>query len=235
MKCDCEIALPNNTSVSSVCLRDLSVFDSVSDDDFERFKAIGLRKTFRKGQALFVQGSPINEVFVIKAGRIRLSKVLDDGTEITLDFRKPGDFIGEEAFSREVEYPLTAYAIEEALTCGFRVRDFKQLILDNPDVGLSLIANMAETILTLSSRLENMTAGALEYRILQVLSGIATEHGRRTPRGHIIDFPLTHEDLGYLVGAHRVSITKALKKLTDMGKITREGKQLVLPMNTMGG
>ncbi len=44
----------------------------------------------------------------------------------------------------------------------------------------------------------------------------------------IIDFPLTHEELGFLVGAHRVSITRAMKVLKESGKVVREGKTLIL-------
>ena len=228
MTCSCDDVLPEKSLTSSVCIKDFSLLESLNAHDFERFKDIGMRKIFHEGEALFVQGGPINEVFVIKAGRIRLSKVLEDGTEITLDFRKPGDLIGEEAFSQRVNYPLTAWAMQETLTCGFRVHDFNQLIVDNPDLGLKLIGNMSKTILTLNSRLESLTIGHLEDRIFQVLSNIASEHGRKTSKGYSIGFPLTHEELGYLVGAHRVSVTKALKRLTHMGKIMKEDRSFIL-------
>jgi hypothetical protein len=40
---------------------------------------------------------------------------------------------------------------------------------------------------------------------------------------------LTHEDLGFLTGAHRVSITRAMKALKAAGKIIHQGKQIILP------
>ena len=43
-----------------------------------------------------------------------------------------------------------------------------------------------------------------------------------------IQFPLTHEELGFLVGAHRVSITKAMKALKEGGRIVQEGRTLIL-------
>lgn len=220
--------------MSPVCLRDLTIFDGVSEEDFERFRGIGVRKNFCEGQTLFVQGGPISEIFVIKAGRIRLSKVLEDGTEITLDFRKPGDLIGEEALSRVVKYPLTAWAMEETVTCGFHVRDFNQLILDNPDLGLKLIENMSQRILTLNSRLGSVTTGSVENRLFNILADIAGEHGKRTPQGYSIAFPLTHEELSYLVGAHRVSVTKALKRLRDTGKIIKQDRRFIVPASPPG-
>lgn len=44
--------------------------------------------------------------------------------------------------------------------------------------------------------------------------------------GWNIAFPLTHEKIGFLVGAHRVSITKALKKLQDAVRVRSKGKYL---------
>ncbi len=233
MKCSCEDFVPRNSSMSPVCLRDLTIFDGVSEEDFERFRGIGVRKNFREGQTLFVQGGPISEIFVIKAGRIRLSKVLEDGTEITLDFRKAGDLIGEEALSRSVNYPLTAWAMEETVTCGFHVPDFNRLILDNPDLGLKLIGNMSQRILTLNSRLGSVTAGNLDDRLFNILANIAGEHGKKTPQGYSIAFPLTHEELSYLVGAHRVSVTKALKRLRDAGKIIKQDRRFIVPAGTL--
>jgi CRP/FNR family transcriptional regulator len=40
---------------------------------------------------------------------------------------------------------------------------------------------------------------------------------------------LTHEDLSFLTGAHRVSITRAMKTLKAAGKIIHKDKRLILP------
>ena len=62
-----------------------------------------------------------------------------------------------------------------------------------------------------------------------MLTTVAREHGTRTDSGLVIEFPLTHEELSFLVGAHRVSVTKALKTLRESGKVTQEGRRLILP------
>jgi CRP/FNR family transcriptional regulator, cyclic AMP receptor protein len=41
--------------------------------------------------------------------------------------------------------------------------------------------------------------------------------------------PFTHEELSFLVGAHRVSITRAMKELKESGKVIQEGKRIILP------
>ncbi|MGB5421401.1 MAG: cyclic nucleotide-binding domain-containing protein [Desulfobacterales bacterium] len=54
-----------------------------------------MRKKSITGQPLFLQGDPTDEMFLIKGGRVKLSKVLEDGTELKLDIRKACDFVGE--------------------------------------------------------------------------------------------------------------------------------------------
>jgi CRP/FNR family transcriptional regulator len=46
-----------------------------------------------------------------------------------------------------------------------------------------------------------------EDRLYRVFSNVAKEHGINSPQGTVIQFPLTHEDLSFLTGAHRVSIS----------------------------
>ena len=85
-------------------------------------------------------------MFLIKSGRVKLSKVLEDGTELTLDIRKAGDFVGENMFSEEGHYPVGAYCLEDTLTCGFNRSQFEQLVLQHPKVGLQIIKNLSERI-----------------------------------------------------------------------------------------
>jgi CRP/FNR family transcriptional regulator len=45
---------------------------------------------------------------------------------------------------------------------------------------------------------------------------------------YALDFQLTHEDLGFLVGAHRVSVTRMMKRLKASGRIDSEGKLYIV-------
>lgn len=73
--------------------------------------------------------------------------------------------------------------------------------------------------LLLTSRAETMSASNLEERLYRVLATVAGEHGMKNKKGTAIQFRLTHEEPGFLVGAHRVSITRAMKNLRNSGKI----------------
>ena len=79
-------------------------------------------------------------------------------------------------------------------------------------------------------RVGSLAATNIEERLYGVLSSVAREHGTVGTQGTVIQFPLTHEDLGFLTGAHRVSITRAMKALKKAGKIIQEDRRLILPL-----
>jgi CRP/FNR family transcriptional regulator len=57
---------------------------------------------------------------------------------------------------------------------------------------------------------------------------VASEYGKKESEGFVIDLPFSHEELSFLVGAHRVSITRAMKELRRTGRIIQNKKKITL-------
>ncbi|MHB1005768.1 MAG: Crp/Fnr family transcriptional regulator [Chloroflexota bacterium] len=212
-----------------MCIGSLWIFEQLGPEEMRALVSATFRKNYKRGEAIFAQGNQAREMFLIKAGRVKLSKLAEDGTEFTLDIRQAGDFVGETMLSEEIEYPVTAWCLQDTLVCGFDKEGFERLVLAHPNIGLQVIRNLSRRIAWLTSRVDSFSATNLEDRLYRVLVNVAREHGVRSERGFVIQFPLTHEDLSFLVGAHRVSISRAMKELGQAGKIIQERKTYVIP------
>ena len=93
MTCLCKQIAGNDIALSPTCIGHLWIFQGLAPDDVQALAKEALRKKMKKGDTVFMQGDTANEVFLIKGGRIKLTKVLEDGTELMLDLRKAGDFV----------------------------------------------------------------------------------------------------------------------------------------------
>jgi CRP/FNR family transcriptional regulator len=145
-----------------------------------------------------------------------------------LGYRKPGDFIGENLIGDGGLYPCSAWCLEETLVCGFTRQQFQQLVLTHPHIGLQIIRNMSERITWLTDQVGNLTVTNIGERLHRVLRSVAREQGKIDQRGVVLNFPLTHEELGFLIGAHRVSVTRAMAALRQTGRIRVDGKELII-------
>ena len=228
MGCLCQEIAGKDIQLSPICIGQLWMFNNLEPSDLAALAKEAQRKKMAKGQVLFMQSDSADELFLIKGGRIKLVKVLEDGSELTLDIRKAGDFVGENVFLDKGEYPVSAICLEDTLTCGYSRSQFEQLVLKNPNIGLQVIRNLSERVSWLTSQVGSLAVTNIEERLYSVLCNVAKEHGIASARGRVIQFPLTHEDLSFLIGAHRVSITRAMKTLKVAGKIILEGKKLIV-------
>lgn len=197
----------------------------------EAWGAIGkdlVRRSLAAGEDLFRQGDPAESMYLIKMGSVKLWKITEDGRVLTLDIRKAGDLLGESVLLEEGAYPVGATCLEPTLTCGINKKTFEALVVKFPTVGLAVIRNLSQRIEHLSGKVGALSEPSLDDRLYEVLVNVAREVGTRAPGGWTIAFPLTHEEIGFLVGAHRVSVTRTLGKLRDMGKIRTSGKLLFI-------
>jgi hypothetical protein len=62
---------------------------------------------------------------------------------------------------------------------------------------------------------------SLDDRLLALFWHLAERHGRRRADGVLVPLPLTHQILAELVGARRPSVTVALKRLDEAGRVLR--------------
>lgn len=226
--CLCEQLAGGRMDLSPVCLGSLWVFANLSSPEMQALAQAAERRRYQKGETIFAQGEPARRMFLLKAGRVKLCKVTAEGNELILDLRGGGDFLGEGMLTSEGEFPLSAVCLEETLTCGFSREGFESLVLSHPNIGLQVIRNLSRRIDSLTQRVGSMSATHLEERLHQVLWQVAREHGRPAGEGRELAMPFTHEELSFLVGAHRVSITRAIKALREAGRVVQRGKILVV-------
>lgn len=241
MACECLPLVKGMKNVADTCIARHCFFEGLDANEKGTVIQKAFRKKCNKNEVIFHQGDLALKMFLIKAGRIKLTKFSREGGEVTLDIRKAGDYIGESIFyenldpsavtdprSDAVEYPVTAKCLESTVICGLTTGDFKKAIMQHPQISLLVIKNLTSRLLALEARVESMAATSLEDKLYRVLVNVAREHGEVSFHGAKIRFPLTHEELSFLVGAHRVSITRALKNLKAAGLIITDGKTLIL-------
>jgi CRP-like cAMP-binding protein len=226
--CQCKQIFGDKFDLVPACIGGVWIFEDLSPEERQALAASAIRKVYREGEVIFSQGEKADQMFLIKAGRVKLSKLTREGGEIILDLRKGGDFIGENILHEEIDYPLSATCLADTLTCGFTKKIFEKLVLDYPSIGLQVIKNLSKRMAVLSDRVESIALTTIAEKLYRSLLLVASEYGKKESKGFVIDLPFTHEELSFLVGVHRVSITRAMKELRRAGRIIQNKKKITL-------
>jgi CRP/FNR family cyclic AMP-dependent transcriptional regulator len=146
------------------------------------------------------------------------AELLSDG-----DLLRPWEFDGDDALGFETGWRVLVPASLAVLDHGWAAR-----MARFPRVGPEL----AGRALGRSRRLAAMMAIAqqprLEERLLMLFWELADRHGRVFADGVHVELPLTHEVLGHLAAARRPSVSGALARLADQGRLVRSDDAWVL-------
>lgn len=224
--CVCSELAGNSPSVHSRCFGQLWLFEGVPPEAWDAIAKKLIRRDMAAEAMLFRQGDSADSLYFIKMGSVKIWKTTEEGRVLTLDIRKAGDLFGESILIEKGEYPVSATCMERTLTCGIDRKNFEELVMQHPRVGLAVIRNLSLRIEHLSDKMGALAEPSLEDRLYRVLVNVARGVGNPTPGGWTIAFPLGHEEIAFLVGAHRVSVTRTLGRLQELGRVRISHKRL---------
>jgi CRP-like cAMP-binding protein len=185
-------------------------------------------RRFRRGQALFHEGAASDRVLALVSGRVKISTTTDEGKEVVLAYRGPGDLLGELSVIDGQPRSAGAEAIEPVQALAIAAADFRAFLVAHPHVGLMLLH-------TLSRRLRDADRKRVEYgahdtvgRVAARLLELANRYGEPVTDGVRIGLPLTQEELAGWTGASRESVSKALQTLRNAGWVATERRRITV-------
>lgn len=160
-----------------------------------------------KRRTIFPDDIYTYNLWKIKAGVVRTSTWLEDGSIVTLGVWGEGDLVGQ-ALSKTNPYTIECFTEVEAINFSWQNEDHLTINL------LSQIQQFEELSIIRSSK-------KLDIALIKFLTWLAKKFGRQIETGYLIDFKLTHQDLAEILGVTRVSVTRSLKQIEEQGIIER--------------
>ena len=196
--------------------------------DREALRASSRLRRFRAGTTLMYAGQAGTDVMVLMSGRVKVTYLTDDGREVILDFRGPGELLGEMAVIDGSTRTNSVEALEAVEALTMTAAEFKALVASRPTFANQLLQNLLRRFRDSDRKLiefgASHTVGRVAARLLEMVARFGTE----TATGHIIDLPITQEELAGWTGASREAVAKALHSLREAGLITTERRRFTV-------
>lgn len=169
------------------------------------------RRKFAKGRALYRQDEVSDLVFVVVSGRVGVTMLRSDGQELLIDIVGPGALCGEGAAFDGLPRFSSANALEDCEALVIPAADFCKLMSLHVELAPLVVQTLALKQRMLATRLGQVTQASPEVRITELLSQITAP-----------DSPtivLTHQQIANLIGASRITVTRAMQKLRRDGAV----------------
>jgi len=200
-------------------LRRIPLFVSVGEEDLERIASHLIERRFPKGATVVEEGLPGDYMYVIKQGRVKITKLSEDGREKILEMMGPGAFFGEMALLDHAPRSATVKTLAPAVLLALSRTDFVAQLRRSPDLAMNVIQELTRRLRETDERVKDRTKG-----LLRRMAEEGTHHGQRraTPS-------LTHQQIADMIGTSRETVTRVVKELKQDGWLEQKGKQYLIP------
>ena len=154
----------HRNSLKKCCLFE-DMTETELSDFIDRYREKMNGRNYFAGETVFHASDAANQVAILLSGRIKVEKLLPNGSYLTIAMKKCGDMIGEAAvFSRVALYP-----------CEITAETDCELIFFHKTVMLELLSEYPGTLSNFLTELSSMTY-ALQQRVeLLSYSGICAK------------------------------------------------------------
>jgi len=210
-------------------LKRVPLFSQLDDDEIEKIRKLCVTQHYVKDRIILIEEEAGNTLFLIQKGRVKVSRISDDGREVILSILEPGDFFGELSLIDGKARSASVTAIENSEVLILRRGDFLGLLEDYPQISISLMKELAARIRKSDSQIKSLSLQDAMGRVASSLIMLAEDHGR-VRKGQVVipKIPL-QQDLANMAGTSRETISRVFRYLEDEDLILRSGRKITIP------
>ena len=159
-------------------------------------------------------------LFLILEGRVRVCTSTPAGKRTTLELLGSGTVFWARRLEALRAHAAHAQAIGPTVVAFMGRDDLDRFVLRNPEVGLRMMDLLAERLGSTSERLAEVANKEVVPRLAgQILRLVESEGVVDRLGGYSLPSAYTHEELGAMIGAGRVAVTRALGSLQEEGAV----------------
>ncbi|HKX17759.1 MAG TPA: MEDS domain-containing protein [bacterium] len=188
-----------------------ALFRELPDGDLRQLARSARARALRKGEFYFHQGVPAKDVFLLTSGLVKLVRTAPGGEEVILRVVAPVQHFGDGRIGiGEAVRFASAEALEESRALAWDSTVIAQVVMAHPEAGVRVIRWLQELMEEERSRLEDFISSDVRRRLARLILRLGESIGRKTPRGLVIDVPLSRRDLAELVITSPYTVSRIL-------------------------
>ncbi|PEI91580.1 Crp/Fnr family transcriptional regulator [Bacillus pseudomycoides] len=194
---------------------------ALSEDLKELLASVEYKMQINKGSYIFQEGVEAKELYIVRSGKVQISKVSADGQELTLRICSKHDIIGElTLFTDNAKYLLNSKCLED-VEVGVIKRDaLEKALLEKPALAFEFMKWISEHLRRMQTKFRDLVLHGKKGALYSTLIRMTNSYGILKENGILIDLPLTNQELANFCATSRESVNRMLNDLKKQGIIS---------------
>ncbi|TDB39723.1 MAG: Crp/Fnr family transcriptional regulator [Actinobacteria bacterium] len=209
-------------------LKAFPMFSDLSAEDLASLAGMLTLRQFPKGSFVISQNDKGSVMYLLVAGRVKVSLASPEGKELALNYLEAPSHFGEMSLVDAEPRSADVIAVSDVEVLCLDARDLSAAIQVQPKLALTLIATLSRRVRSLIGRLEDMAFHDATHRVMRVLLNVAT--ASYEARGVPVVEGLTHYEVATLAGTSRETASRVISQLAKEGVVGTKGRRVIVDL-----
>jgi len=164
------------------CMSEVDIFCDLDDREMDAMAAAAPMRNYGVGDLVYTPHQPLETLFILKKGRIRIFRVSPDGRALTTAIIEPGTIFGEMVIVGQQMHDSFAEALDEVVVCVMSKADVRRLLLGDSRIAARISETLGRRLGEIEQRLSDAIFKSVPERIAGTLVTLAGAHSSPGPR-----------------------------------------------------
>ncbi|HZK85280.1 MAG TPA: Crp/Fnr family transcriptional regulator [Desulfosporosinus sp.] len=200
-------------------------------DEYEKnlIREYGTVVHYAKGQIIFAEGDTADRIYLIEEGFVKIYRITPDGRRVTVgSMRTTGQLMGLAETLYHGERTCFAGAINDSILVVVRRARFEEVLVQQPSIAIKVATTLGVRMREAEGIIQEMVCFQVPGRLAMLLLKMSDRAGIETEAGTKIKFRLTHEEIAWMIGTSRQTVTSLLNIFRQEKSIAIEEKEVYI-------
>jgi CRP/FNR family cyclic AMP-dependent transcriptional regulator len=213
---------------SALGLRNIALLEGLAVEELEALAQQCKWRRFTTGQRVTSRESTDRDVYLIVAGKVRITAFSAAGRQVTFRDMAAGNWFGDLAAIDGRSRSADVEALEDTVVASIQPAVFRRLLHDHPAVCDRVLDRLTSLVRDLSERVFDFSTLGVPNRVHAELLRLARDAGIERNIARLEPAP-KHSDIASKISTYREQVTRELSALVKQGLLQRCDGALVIP------
>jgi len=194
-------------------LQNFNLIQGMDESSMEMMDQKSKMKKSSKREVIYFPEERSDNIYMLKEGKVKISRVSEDGKKMTLQLIGPGEIFGESAILGQEKRENIAEVVEDAVICSINRTMFQEMLVNNPKMNLSINKFIGLRIRKIQAHVEDLVFKDARERVVAFLKRYAKTFGKEMIDGWMVRPFLTHQEIADLTATSRQTVNSILNDL----------------------
>lgn len=177
----------------------------------------------KKGHQFIMEGAPVNGLFFVLKGKVKVFRTGINGREQIVRFAKEGEIIGHRGFGTEEYYSIGAIALEDTLLCYFSKNNLQEALYKTPEFTYDMMLFYANELNKSESKVKSLSQMTVRERVIDSLLYIHRKFGANKGFFNVV---LSRKEYADYAGTTEEQVIRTFSMLKKENLIIAKGKRI---------